>query len=757
MSPPPWSRERPPGRWEAVFTQSGVALAVVSHEGLIVAVNAATCALFGQRPEDIVGMPLLPTLPSEWREQDAQLLQDTLDGSLPEARFERRLPHHLGGYVDVLVSVVGVRVDGAVSELSVCLQDITALKEAQLIAERAEARWRSLSQNASDVALITDGQLLVGYVSPALTALLGHPEGAVLGTCLVDLAHQDDRARLEAAMRRYVMGFTGDTTLLYRIRDAAGGWRHVEQRVVNLLDDPHVRGLVVNLRDRTAQHELETSLRRATLEDSLTGLPNRALIMDRIQQALEREQSTGQPYALLFVNVDRLKAINDAYGHEAGDEVLRRVADTLCALVGPSDTVGRYGGDEFVVLLDSVDQHPDAEAVASRVALGLSTRLDVDGRPDLHVSACVGLTHGPAGTAEALLSAGEAAVMNAKRLGRGRVFVLEGCVRDRVETSRELGAELASALADEQLVVHYQPLVDLVSGSVASFEALVRWEHPRLGLLGPDSFLPLAEALDLQVSIDEWVLREACRTAYAWGESGLGPVSVALNVAPAHLTSQGYTENVRDALASSGLPAGLLVLEVTETAVVADVDAARRVLGELADLGVRISIDDFGTGYSSMLQLRELPFSELKIDREFVRGLPNSQDDAAICASVIDLAQRLGVRVIAEGVENEEQAAALAAMGCQVGQGFLWSPAVPAASARELLQVPAWVPPAPRPRRSRSKPVHEDPAVIARARALHESGASLHTIAAGLNREGLRTHAGLRWHPASVARLLVNP
>ena len=743
-------------RWDEVFAQSGVAQAIVSPHGRIVAVNEATCAMFAREPAEIIGEPLLPKIPAQWRDDDAQLLKNVLDGTLPGAHFERTLPHRDGGVVKALVSVTGVRVDGVVSELSVCLQDISALKEAQFIAERAEARWRSLSQNASDVALITDADLVVGYVSPAMTAMLGHAESAVLGSSLLELAHTEDRARLRAAMRRLVATSRSEATLHFRVRDALGGWRYVEHRVVNLLGDPHVGGLVVNLRDRTAQHELETSLRRASLEDPLTGLPNRALIMDRIQQAIEREQSGGHRCALLFVNIDKLKAINDVYGQDTGDLVLRRVADTLSALVGPSDTVGRYGSDEFVVLLDDIeDQDPDS--IATRVALGLTMPVERECGTELHVSACVGLAHGPSGTAEGLVSAAEAALMTAKRLGRGRVSVMEDELLGRIETSRELSAELSSALAEHQLVVHFQPLVNLKTGSVRCFEALVRWEHPRLGLLGPDAFLPLAEALDLQVAIDEWVLREACLCARAWSFLG-APVSVAVNVAPTHLTSAGFTENVREALSISGLPAEQLVLEITETAVVSDVEAAQRVLAELGGLGVRVSIDDFGTGYSSMLQLRQLPFSELKIDREFVRGLPDSQDDAAICGSVIDLAQRLGVRVIGEGIETPEQAAALAAMGCHVGQGFLWSPPVDAAGARALLAGPAWTPSPERPRRvrTRSSP-EESPAAVARAGQLHESGASLHTVAAALNREGLRTHAGRRWTPASVARLLVTP
>jgi diguanylate cyclase (GGDEF)-like protein/PAS domain S-box-containing protein len=755
---PPPSGDPRGSRFEELFLQSGVAQALVSPEGLIVAVNDATCAMFGREAHEVVGEPILPRVPLEWREDDARLLEQVVRGETRSAHFERRLPHHDGRHIDALVSLVGVRVDGRISEISVCLQDITSLKAQQRAAEREEARWRSLSQNASDVSLIVDASLLITYVSPALTALLGYSEDDVLGTQLLALIHADDKARVAAAMHRVVVGAGREVSLEYRVSNKSGEWRHVHQHVVNLLEDPDVSGLVANLRDRTEHQELQTTLRRATLEDPLTGLPNRALVMDRVQQAIEREHSTGQKYALLFVNLDRLKVINDTYGQVAGDLVLRRVADTLCALVGPADTVGRYAGDEFAVLLDDIAELGDAEVVAGRVTAGLNLQVALDDGTSVHVTACVGVAHGPTSSAEALISAAEAATYRAKELGRGRMYVLEEDMRDQVAAHRALSAELAVAVAQRQLAVHYQPIVELRTGAIVGFEALVRWPNERLGLVGPDVFLPLADALDLQVPIDEWVLRESCRAARAWSDDTTHPVTVAVNVAPAHLTSPGFAAHVQRALADSGLPASLLVLEVTETAVVADLEAAQEVLARLCDLGVRISIDDFGTGYSSMLQLRQLPFAKLKIDREFVRGLPQSEDDRAICASVISLADRLDVLSIAEGVEREEQASALAGLGCQLGQGFYWSPAVDQDTARELLAGAPWATTEPAPMEKRAtKQGHEDPAVAARARQLHDAGASLHTIAAGLNREGARTRAGRRWHPASVARLLYTP
>jgi diguanylate cyclase (GGDEF)-like protein len=300
--------------------------------------------------------------------------------------------------------------------------------------------------------------------------------------------------------------------------------------------------------------------------------------MDRVQQAIEREQAGGPSYAPLFVNLDRLKAINDAFGHAVGDGVLKLVADTLCALVRPADTVARYAGDEFTILLDDVTDKAEAETTARKVTAALNTALEHDDQPAVRFSACVGLAYGPSPNAEALVSAAEAATSRAKELGRGRMNVLEDGARDRVSAHRVLGAELSAAVAAEQLAVHYQPIVDLTTGRIVSFEALVRWPHPDRGLMGPASFLPLADALDLQASIDEWVLREACRTARTWPVGPSGPISVAVNVAPAHLTSPGFADSVRRGLAASGLPAGSLVLEVTETAVVTDLLVAEQAL-----------------------------------------------------------------------------------------------------------------------------------------------------------------------------------
>ena len=422
--------------------------------------------------------------------------------------------------------------------------------------------------------------------------------------------------------------------------------------------------------------------------DPLAHLLARSALVARTQAAVDLGGGT---VAVLLVDVDGLAAINAAFGHPAGDEVLRAVAGTVVQ-AADRHTVARWSGDELAVLLTGVE--PDAaRGLARRLANALRQVVDVPGCADLPVSACVGLALGASGTADALLQAAEAATRQAKRAGRGQVHVL---THDSPGQGRQraLGTALTDALRDGGLRTHYQPIVDLLTGHVRGFEALVRWPHPQLGMLGPGAFLPVAEALDLLDAVDEHVLHEACASARAWADAG-HPATISVNVSPPHLTAPGFAAAVRQTLDRTRLTPGALVLEVTETAVVADIGRARRVLQDLRALGVRIALDDFGTGYSSLLQLRELPFDTVKIDRAFVAGLPDNPYDTAICASVLSLTERLGKRSVAEGVETLEQAGTVAGLGCTLGQGFLWSPAVDGERALDLLHRQPWLRSAP--------------------------------------------------------------
>ena len=692
MSPRPGATSRRAvDRYHRVFAQSALAQALVTRDGTITSVNSALCALLGAEPRDLIGAGLLERVVGERRPADLLLLEAVGHGRLDEAAITRRRVTSTEPILDQMLVISPVEHPaGHIDEIAVVVVDASAHASRNRGRSEWTSGWRSLLADVNDIALVTDVELRASYVSPSFSARLGHPAAEVLDGSLLDLVHREDRDRVAAAVRRLVGEGTTKIRLRFLLRTGSTSWRQVEGHVVNLMHDADIGGLVVTLRpldDRTGQRAEQL---HGVGHDRLTGLPNRTTIMDRIHEAVAREARGDERCALLFVDVDSLTAVNDAFGQEVGDQALRLVADQLCDLVRTSGIVGRYAGDEFAVLLEDVPDAAAVEALAQRVASGQGLELPLPGGVTIRLTTSVGLAFGPTLSADALVAEAEAATSHAKTLGRGRAHVLADGVRDRVSDRRTLGAELAAAVAQDRLTVHYQPIVDLSSGAIVSFEALVRWQHPRRGLLGPDAFLALAEALDLRRVLDAWVLGEACRAAAEWGLGRDRPVTVAVNVAPDDLIGPGFADAVEDALTRSGLSATSLVLEVTETAVLADEDAARLALKRLAALGVEMSIDDFGTGYSSILQLRQLPFGKLKIDREFVRGLPHSSEDLAICASVIGLADRIGVRSVAEGVETAAQAAVLAELGCQFGQGFFWSRAVPEEQARRLLLRAPW-------------------------------------------------------------------
>jgi diguanylate cyclase (GGDEF)-like protein/PAS domain S-box-containing protein len=679
----------PDDRYATLFRQSVIPQLLVDLDGSVTEVNEAACALLGVAPTTLIGRDFAEEVLGERPSRGLPLLDAVASGDLEETRTVRRAApvSQLGDWV----SVAPLRgPSGEVWELAVVLLDRPRLQEALRTVEESGSGWRALLEDVNDATLITDQDLVADYVSPSFTAELGHRPADVLGTSLVDLVHPAEADRVRTAVRDFLESGTTRMELSFPMASGAGDWSEVDATVVDLLADPDVAGLVVTLRRTVVPEQRTASAPVPAARDRLTGLPSRTVVIERIREAVDDAVLSGARTALMFVDLDRLTAINDAFGQEVGDRALRLVADVLVEILGPTAAVGRYAGDEFAVLFEDVTDTSAVEDLARRVATGLDAELTLPGGVTVRLTACVGLVFGPAPNADVLVSSAEAATSYAQALGRGRVHVLEEALLDRVSDRRTLGAELAGAIAKDQLVVHYQPIVDLRTGQIVSFEALVRWQHPRRGLLGPDAFLPLADALDLQSEVDDWVLSTACSAAADWPPTVTGPVSVAVNVSPARLITPGFAEAVERALRDSGLPATSLALEVTETAVVADEVAAREALEALSALGVELSIDDFGTGYSSILQLRRLPFAKLKIDAAFVRGLPYSSEDLAICTSVVGLADRLGVRSVAEGVEDPAQAATLAELGCQFGQGFYWSPAVPEHAVRGLLAQSAW-------------------------------------------------------------------
>ena len=432
--------------------------------------------------------------------------------------------------------------------------------------------------------------------------------------------------------------------------------------------------------------EDEAHLNYLAYHDSLTGLPNRLLLQDRFQHAVAKARRSGRKVALLFLDLDEFKRINDSLGHEIGDQLLQKVAERIRCGAREGDTLARLGGDEFVLLLEDVTQVGAIGIVANKILSSLAQTFEV-GSFQLYASASIGIGIYPDNgeSVEKLLRCADIAMYRAKDLGRNTLQFYTPEINARAHETLLLENGLRQALAKQELEIYYQPQFDLVSGRIIGTEALLRWNHPERGILLPADFLPLAEETGLIFAISNWVLQTICRQNKAWQVGGLPPLVVAVNIAPRMFLQRELTGMVEQALASSGLEARFLELEVTESMILNNVEAATRTLEELNRLGVNLAIDDFGTGYSSVSGLRRLPIRKLKIDRLFVKDLTENPKEASIAVSVIALAQSMNLGVIAEGVETEEQLRLLKARGCRQGQGFLFSLPLPEAQLTRLL------------------------------------------------------------------------
>ncbi|WP_296247568.1 putative bifunctional diguanylate cyclase/phosphodiesterase [Pseudomonas sp. UBA4194] len=414
-----------------------------------------------------------------------------------------------------------------------------------------------------------------------------------------------------------------------------------------------------------------SALVQLALQDNLTGLPNRILLNDRLEQAIQKATRQQSHFAVLFMDLDGFKAVNDTYGHHTGDQLLVEVARRINEAKRGEDTVARLGGDEFVLLIDPGEPE-DAAALAQRLVESIKAPY-VLGRQTVHVSTSVGIAIFPddGRSSHELMVNSDAAMYHAKEQGRDGYCFFEKAMNTNAHQQFQLQQDLRTALEQNEFILHFQPKMVAPNGPMTGVEALLRWNKPDVGLIPPDRFLPLAERTGLIVPIGNWVINEACRQMAEWHGQGRGEWSIAVNLSTVQLAHSGLVEVVRTALHSNGLPAHCLTLEVTESTAMRDAEAALIVLDQLAALGVSISIDDFGTGYSSLLYLKRLPANELKIDRGFITELAQGNDDAAIVSAIVALGKTLGLRIVAEGVETAEQQEMLTDLGCNVLQGFL--------------------------------------------------------------------------------------
>ena len=536
----------------------------------------------------------------------------------------------------------------------------------------------------ADPLVVCDADNRIAVVNGALCSVFGYRESDLIGTPIVELAgtSPDDRRRLrEALAAPHARDF--ETVFATRTGEAID----VSVSVSHLWDEVAGSvGSVVIARDVRERKRALEQLRHNAFFDSLTDLPNRALLMDRLTVAFARGRRRAFRFGVLFLDVDRFKLVNDSLGHLAGDKLLVAIARRLEAIKRPSDTVGRLGGDEFIVLLDDIHDAGDAVHVAERLLRELERPFEVDGN-EVFASASVGIAISAEGydRPEDLLRDADTALNRAKESGKGRYEVFDQDMHRRAIERLALEADLRHALDRDEFVLHYQPIVAAATGRITGVEALVRWRHPRHGLLQPDAFIPAAEDTGLIVPLGTWVLHTACAQAAAWLAHGLPPVRVAVNISARQFRRPDFGAQVADVLHLTGLQPSALELELTESVLIENAEETIAVLRGLQALGVRISIDDFGTGYSSLAYIKRLPIHTIKIDRAFVQDVEHDADNAAISSAVVALARSLRLDVLAEGVESAEALAFFRALQCDGLQGFHFSKPVEPADVERML------------------------------------------------------------------------
>ena len=559
-----------------------------------------------------------------------------------------------------------------------------------LAREQSEALVAALVENASDIIIVIGADGALRYQSPSLERILGHPLASLDPATLRSLVHGDDLAGLRTALAELrVRARDSIVTMKARVRHGDGTWRHLEVVGNNLLDDPNVGGLVLTARDVSERQGLEDQLRHQAFHDSLTGLANRALFANRVEHALIRSARRREPMAVLFLDLDDFKTINDTLGHAEGDDLLVAVAERLRGCLRVGDTAARLGGDEFAVLLDELAGWDEAVAVARRILESLRAPFLLLSR-EVTIGASIGITvsRGDDG-ADVLLRDADVAMYTAKNEGKNRYVTFAPEMHRQIVERLGLRDDLRRALErGDELHLRYHPIVDLPGGAVRGLEALVRWTHPERGLISPADFIPLAEESGLIVPLGRYVLQEAFLAARRFERDHGGERFLTVNLSGRQLAESDLTADVAALLASSGLPASRVVLEITESLLLQDSAAVVARLEELRRLGVLLAVDDFGTGYSSLAYLRRFPVNILKIDKSFVDQVDVSPEGAALTRAIVDLADGLGLRTIAEGIERRSQADALSALGCRLGQGFHFARPMTATEVGELLSGP---------------------------------------------------------------------
>ena len=681
-------------RFRALASASPAGIFAADQHGGMQYANDRLAEILGLGSDELDGCHWLRRIDAQDRRRLGEAARRAC-GAEDRATLEVRLRPGRAGARWVRIHLASAEVGDEVErrrQLIGTVDDVSARLQEREELTRREAEYRMLAEHSGDFLSrhAVDGTIL--YASPACESLLGHGPEHLVGRALdeLGLVHEQDRAAVDAL---FAAALAGDQqhakTGTYRIVRDDGEVRWVETavRVVPRPDGPP-RELVAVSRDVSARRAAERELAHRALHDPLTGLPNRALFLDRLSQALHRARRRHSTVAVLFCDLDRFKLVNDSLGHSAGDRLLCDVATRLREVLRPADTLARFGGDELTILCEDLDDAASAAPIAQRIAATFAMPFQL-GDDEAYLQCSIGIAiaqRGECDGPEGLIRDADAAMYRAKAQGSSSIEVFDEAMRRNARERLTTESALRRALTRNELVLHYQPIVSMLDARIQGFEALVRWQHPERGLLQPGAFIPLAEDTALIVPLGEWVLREACVTAHRWHEElGLEWLQVNVNLSARHLGQRDLVTMVRDTLTETGMPADRLVLELTETAVMESGPHVIATLEGLKALGVGLALDDFGTGHSSLAHLHRFPLDILKIDRSLIAALTEPGHAASIAGAIVWLAESMGVETVAEGIESPAQRQAARGLGCTMAQGFLFARPAPGPEAIALL------------------------------------------------------------------------
>jgi diguanylate cyclase (GGDEF)-like protein/PAS domain S-box-containing protein len=664
-------------RFRSLVQNATDLVTIVDEGGTLLYASPSVQRLLGYDPEHWLGHDILLFVHPEDVTETAAIAAEVRSAPGVRATWIVRVRHADASYRYFETTATNLLHVPSVQGVVHNAHDITERWQAEAAVRQSEERFRSLVQNASDLITVIEADTTIKYQSPSVAQVLGYRPEDILGTRLSDLIHADDVARTLAVLHDAVGNPAARATAEMRVRHRDGSWRNVEFIGTDQRDNLAIGGFVLNIRDVSERNALEQQLRYQALHDPLTRLGNRTRFADRLEHALLRSARTGHQISVLFLDLDNFKAVNDSLGHSAGDCLLTQVAERVQGCLRPGDTLARLGGDEFAVLLEDVASREDATMVTDRIFAAMDAPFELEGK-EIVVRCSVGIAlsgDGMGADADSLLRNADVAMYVAKSRGKACYEVFDETMQHSMMERLELLADLQRAVERDEFILHYQPMVELQTGRLYGVEALVRWQHPRRGLIQPNDFIGLAEESGAIMGLGRCVMERACRQAVVWENAfpAASDWTLSVNVSARQLQHPGFVAEVAQILRDTGLSPRRLILEITESVMMHDVKLMMGRLQDLKALGVRLAIDDFGTGYSSLSYLRQFPFDLLKIDKSFIDDVGSVTRQKEMTRAIIELGKTLDLELVAEGIERNEQLSRLKTMDCEVGQGFYFA------------------------------------------------------------------------------------